>query len=71
MRDAAAAAAMSDPDRNRHFRRRWTDVSGIPDDHHPAVVAIGSLGLALRAALNRRKRAGQGQTGASNGDPPQ
>jgi hypothetical protein len=23
--DAAAAARMSDPDRNPHFRRRWTD----------------------------------------------
>lgn len=25
MRDAAAAAAMSDPDNNRWFRRRWAE----------------------------------------------
>ena len=30
MRDAAAAAAMSDPENNRWFKRRWSDVGTEP-----------------------------------------
>ena len=30
MRDAAAAAAMSDPERNRWFRRRWVEPNLAP-----------------------------------------
>lgn len=53
--DAAAAAAMSDPDRNPHFRRRW-------DEAAPGVAAvsasasarsIGTFGMALLEALRR------------------
>ncbi len=34
--DAAAAAAMSDPERNPAFRRRWLDVPGEPAWTPPA-----------------------------------
>lgn len=30
MRDAAAAAAMSDPENNRWFRRRWAEIAVVP-----------------------------------------
>jgi hypothetical protein len=56
--DAASAAAMSAPDRNPHFRRRWvneTRVMAIPLAAPPA--AIGSFGLVLQEALERRRRA--------------
>ena len=52
MRDAARAAAMSDPALNPWFRRRWTD---LPDHTAPSPVAetlladndLVSTGLAL------------------------
>ncbi|WP_198370531.1 hypothetical protein [Roseomonas rosulenta] len=56
--DAAVAAAMSDPERNPHFRRRWveeTRVTTIAVTTPPA--AIGSFGLVLREALDRHRRA--------------
>jgi hypothetical protein len=56
--DAAVAAAMSDPERNPSFRRRWVDEAGvtsIPLAASPA--AIGSFGLVLPEALERRRRA--------------
>lgn len=56
--DAAAAAAMSDPDRNPNFRRRWDEgearvfssVSAPPE-------RIGTFGLVLQEALLRRSGA--------------
>lgn len=72
MRDAAAAAAMSDPVRNPHFRRRWTEAGAPTGPRHPDVGALGTLGLALLEALNRRKPVEQFQAVASNNsDPPQ
>lgn len=40
MRDAATAAAMSDPDLNRWFRRRWAEPAW-PVPVHPAVDSVG------------------------------
>lgn len=71
--DAAAAAAMSDPERNPHFRRRWDE--GSPDaptaSPRTSTEGIGTLGLALQEALDRRLRAEQALAVATNtGDPP-
>jgi hypothetical protein len=72
VRDAADAAAMSNPDRDPHFRRRWLEVCAPTGPTHPDVGAVGALSLALREALNRRKKAEQAQEVASNNsDPPQ
>jgi hypothetical protein len=53
--DAAAAAAMADPDRNPHFRRRWSE--GVPvalrASARSSTGGIGTLGLALQEALRR------------------
>lgn len=54
--DAAAAAAMSDPERNPHFRRRWGEGAACVSAD-PSRAAIGTLGLALQEALARRRRA--------------
>ena len=40
MRDAASAAAMSDPERNRWFRRRWVEAGPTPIVLTPAPAAI-------------------------------
>jgi hypothetical protein len=56
--DAAVAAAMSDPERNPHFRRRWVDetrVTSISLAARPE--AIGSFGLVLQEAQERRRHA--------------
>lgn len=58
--DAAAAATMSDPDRNRHFRRRWREPTS------PRVIALlqppqnslGAISIALVEA-GRREQARQ------------
>ena len=57
--DAAAAAAMSDPDRNPLFRRRWREAGDVvaprpaPPDHR----ARDALdGLALLLAWRRERR---------------
>lgn len=34
--DSARAAAMSDPDRNPWFRRRWNDLPTLPTSGRPA-----------------------------------
>ena len=69
--DAAVAAAMSDPDRNPHFRRRWPQAGAAGESRHREVFAIGALGLALQEALNRRNRAALAQEVArNNSDPP-
>ena len=71
--DAATAAAMSDPDRNAHFHRRW--IEPITTTHiavpNSSSGPIGTLGLALLDALARR-RAAQGKSDAtgSGGSAP-
>ena len=51
--DAAAAAAMSDPEHNPHFRRRWRDDHSTPAgrQHLEVPNPLGTLGLALLDAL--------------------
>ncbi len=71
--DAARAAAMSDPERNPNFRRRWhesvPEISATPT--RSSMVAVGTLGLALQEAIERRRRAAQAVAVASSkGDPP-
>lgn len=57
--DAATAAAMSNPDRNPHFRRRWTD--GEADASALSTrPSVGTFGLALLEALRRRRLAEEG-----------
>jgi hypothetical protein len=53
--DAAVAAAMSDPERNRHFRRRWSEGGlAVPSaSARSSTIGIGTLGLALQEALRR------------------
>jgi MYXO-CTERM domain-containing protein len=61
MIDAAAAARMSDPDRNPHFRRRW-DEKATASARSPAPGTdghLGPIGLALLEAW-RRKRQSEG-----------
>jgi hypothetical protein len=55
--DAAVAAAMSDPERNPHFRRRWDErrIDGPVAASGPVITAIGTLGLALQEAMRRAK----------------
>jgi hypothetical protein len=69
--DAASAAVMSDPERNPHFRRRWVDetrVTSIPLAASPA--AIGSFGLVLQEALERRRRAAAKEARATAAEDP-
>jgi hypothetical protein len=62
--DAAAAAAMSDPLRNPHFRRRWREES-VRADAPPAPppsspdARLAELARLLRAERQRRRRLGQ------------
>ena len=57
--DAASAAAMSDPDRNPWFRRRWSEPSDIvqrrqgPPEPNEALDQIGS---ALREQWRREQK---------------
>jgi len=68
--DAASAAAMSDPDRNQHFRRRW-----VEPPEHPAVTlprtdadGLGPIGIAMEEAADRRRhgRRAAGREHATN-----
>lgn len=70
--DAAVAAAMSDPERNPHFRRRWAEAEVVPcGTSSVSSPTIGTLGLALQAAMNRRRRVEQERAGITDkGDPP-
>ena len=64
--DAAAAAAMSDPERNTHFRRRWVDETGVTSISAARPPAeIGSFGLVLLEALDRRRRAAAKEASAA------
>ncbi len=62
MRDAAAAAAMSDPERNRWFKRRWADADPalypIEPESSPGPQSLELIGSELLAAW-RRERANQ------------
>ncbi len=59
--DAAAAARMSDPDRNRQFSRRWDEPASIAKTAttQPAPRdQLGTLGVALLDAFRRKRSAG-------------
>lgn len=72
--DAAWAAAMSDPESNPNFRRRWSErgVDGPAAPSRPDNTVIGTLGLALQEAMGRRRRAmlAQGSAIVSRDLPP-
>jgi hypothetical protein len=55
MMDAASAAAMSDPDRNPHFRRRWGQppMPRVVPVHQPPDGILGAIGIALIKASRR------------------
>jgi hypothetical protein len=55
--DAASAAAMSDPDRNPHFRRRWQEppAKTTLDPPRPPAGALGPVGHALLDAWCRQQ----------------
>jgi hypothetical protein len=64
--DAAAAARMSDPLMNPHFRRRWTEVADerVPDP--PALTEAPAARLAqladlLRAEWQRQRASAKGR----------
>lgn len=55
--DAAAAARMSDPERNTHFRRLWREPAADVVLATPCSVAgnVGTLGIALIKAWRHRQ----------------
>jgi hypothetical protein len=57
--DAAAAAAMSDPEHNPHFRRRWLEATPAAVLVTPRSTAgvVGPIGLALIDAWQRKQQA--------------
>jgi hypothetical protein len=62
--DAATAAAMSDPERNPAFRRRWQEIGTPPQPHDDAPQrAQDALELTGRELLEqwRRERASLGE----------
>ena len=63
MKDAASAAAMSDPAMNRWFRRRWVELPApaAPNptaDVLPVVDDLATTGLALLQEWRRRRQPG-------------
>lgn len=61
--DAATAAAMSDPERNPHFRRRWgQSAPRIMPNPVPPDSRLGALGLALLEAWRLRQQRAAGAT---------
>lgn len=62
--DAATAAAMSDPQRNPAFRRRWLEVDPLPAPRPPALDPVGELDGPALLAEWRRIRAQQGRGGS-------
>ena len=65
MRDAASAAAMSDPDMNRWFRRRWVELpargaAAARDADAPLPVddELASTGVALLQEWRRSRQPG-------------
>jgi len=65
MRDAAAAAAMSDPERNPAFRRRWTERAESLPMPACTLEQDADLELAGRQLLAawRRERGADGEGG--------
>ncbi len=62
MRDAASAAAMSDPTMNRWFRRRWSEPPWLAPSVQPAENAVvgddlAQTGLALLEEWRQRGQA--------------
>jgi hypothetical protein len=55
--NAATAAAMSDPDRNPMFRRRWVETAAAPVTPRSTAGAFGPIGLALIDAWRRKQQA--------------
>jgi hypothetical protein len=56
--DAASAAAMSDPDRNPHFRRRWVQPTARPrvvPVVQPPDGTLGAIGIALLKSWRRAR----------------
>ena len=72
MMDAARAAAMSDPEQNRWFRRRWIDVdppclapaeqAGLSHASLDTTDSFDMLGRELLAAWRRERAAQAGQS---------
>jgi len=61
--DAASAAAMSDPERNPHFRRRWSEMDDIVVPRPlPSADADQSLDGAALLQAWRRERAQAGRS---------
>jgi len=62
--DAATAAAMSDPDRNKWFRRRWADSSHPPKQapgrspQPPAALELTGYALLEQWRSERARHAG-------------
>lgn len=68
--DAADAARMSDPDRNRHFSRRWSDPpKQTTRSADSASDCLGAIGMAMLLAVqSKRAKGGATQSeGASHG----
>ncbi len=65
--DAAAAAAMSDPERNRLFRRRWTERAESVPAPVCSIDQVADLELVGRELLAvwRRERATGGERDVS------
>ena len=59
MKDAATAAAMSDPDQNRWFRRRWVEKAPVVVQQEilaePGDVDLNLLGQKLLADWRRER----------------
>lgn len=67
--DAARAAEQSDPDRNPHFRRRWTEADTTLRRAWVNQDRLGTLGLALLEALRRHEVAGLDSAPSRDGGP--
>jgi len=54
MSDSARYARMSDPDLNRHFRRRWSEPANVPSPYHfkPTASRVDDLRHAAEALFS-------------------
>lgn len=69
--DAAAAARMSDPDRNRQFSRCWDEEPATAEQAPRLKDRLGTLGQALLGALRRKRaEADRAVASAKTGGPP-
>ena len=59
--DAATAAAMSDPDRNKWFRRRWSEPPDVAECRQPRTPEpnqdVEQIGAALREQWRGERKA--------------